>query len=110
MADNRGRLQVQGDDMKPELSRPWNQATPRKASAALSDLDDLREDCTDKQRKPRERYFIKARNFIERVRDEGGYDVSDAGNLKQSFPPEDRADEKGRRVDVEVSAGLAFVV
>jgi len=95
--------------MNPELSEPWDQAQPRLASVALNDLDALRGECTDEQRKARARFFVKARNLIERIRDENGWHVKDSGDLVKSFPPRNRADEQGRRVDVEVKAGSAFV-
>lgn len=109
MADHRGRLQVQGRDIDPELSRPWDQEEPRLASAALSDLEGLRIECSPKQREPREPYFVKAKNLIERIRDEDGWHVGDAGDLVASFPTRRRADALGRRVDEEVRSGSAFV-
>ena len=105
MPTHRGRLQVQGADMNPELSRPWSQDLPRKAGDALNDLHALRLECNEPQRTRRVIAFAQAQRFIEQVRAGNGI-----GPTSESFPRKRRGDDHSdARVDIEVKVGLAFI-
>lgn len=99
---HRGRLQVQGNDMNPELSRPWAQKVPRLADDAINDLGELEAECTPSQLSKRAQAFLKARRFVNNARGNG---VWAPVRWSHSNPRVD----KTARVDIEVSLGRAFV-
>lgn len=90
--------------MNPELSRPWSQVSPRKASDALQDLSDLHAECTPAQRSCRDVAFAQAKRFIEQAMASHG-----VGPIRESFPRKRRGGDPTVRVDIEVLAGMAFV-
>lgn len=94
----RGRFQVQGADMRPELSSPWSQATPLRKANAHARLTKLEEACSKSQHERRLIAFSKAHRLV----DSGPADAP----LARSYPgtgPDDA------RVDVELKVGRAFV-
>lgn len=104
MGGHRGRIQVQGTDMSPELSRKWVQSVPRAAQAALVDCADLWTSCNSAQQHQRTLAFKKARRFITQCSKYGGI-----GPTKMSFKdPSARRKPKSARVDIEVNRGHAF--
>jgi hypothetical protein len=65
---HRGRIQIQGPDMDPELSWAWAQDTPPTKAEALAKLDELVGQLTAKQKEAREDAIKKVRKFIEKPR------------------------------------------
>lgn len=106
-ARHRGRLQVQGEDLNPELSYPWAQDEPLKANVALNELENLKQRLTQEQLKRRDRAFRKAEAWIKKVRDQGGVD---APRRPKSFHNRPKPkDYPKARIDIEVITGKAFV-
>ena len=102
---HRGRIQVQGLDMAPELSSQWAQATPPTSAEGVQDLDGLQARCTATQLRHRREAFPKARRYIE---DAAGRGVD--APVSRTF--QDRGlpkTAKDARVDIEVVYGRAFV-
>jgi hypothetical protein len=99
---HRGRLQVQGSDMRHEVSFPWARDTPMTKAEALAGLESLRGQITESERKEREQAFAQAQGFIERF----------LGNcppkVSQSFKGQRQKKHKDTRVDIEVISGVAF--
>ena len=104
MIIHRGRLQVQGRDMNPELSESWAQTHPKLASEALSSLGAMRAACTARQVAIRQLGFRQAKRFIDQAKDCGG-----VGPTKESFPRKSPPNHPDARVDIEVMLGQAFV-
>ncbi len=102
---HRGRIQVQGMDMAPELSHAWARSEPPTARASIVELDSLHDQCTASQQAHRREAFPKARRYIEGAAGKG----VDAPVTKTC---EDRSrpnSAKDARVDIEVLFGRAFV-
>lgn len=106
---HRGRLQVQGDDMKPELSWPWARTKsqgPLPGDLALQQLAILRGKCNKKQLAQRDQAFKKAQRFIENAMKTGG--IQTPPKVQKTFQNSPPPDPKNARVDIEVWEGTAF--
>ena len=104
-AANNGRLQVQGEDMDPELSRSWEETEPPDKPFGEATVHELQNECEVKQLKLRTIAFSKMKRHIRRAPPEG-YPAPQS----KSFPVEDPpARARGARVDLEVITGFAFV-
>ena len=97
---HRGRIQIQGPDMKPEVSWAWAQDTPPTKAEGLAQLDALYNGLTDKQKTERAGAYSKARAWIRGL-PVGGVDaqVSKTWGGKK---------KKSNRIDIEVIKGKAF--
>ena len=98
---HRGRFQAQGGGI--EESEAWAQSLPLPASDAYNLLKRLKGKLTGAEFGMRERAFEKAEQYVHEASRNGGI----RGLMKASFPQPPRSDQ--RRVDIEVSKGLAFV-
>ncbi len=91
--------------MRPERSRAWAQATPRKRARGLRDLADLRSECTEAQRAVRAVSFSRAQRFIENAHPHGV-----RSPCRQTFQDRRRPPQLAdARVDIEIFHGLAFI-
>lgn len=99
-----GRIQVQGASL--EASRSWDQATPLPASTGYDYPESLKTEIGKRERELRQRAFAKARLFIDQMLVQGGTDPSLAP-FSKSFRV--RGDDLGRRVDIDIFRGRAFV-
>jgi hypothetical protein len=97
---HRGRIQIQGPDMDPELSWAWAQDTPPTKAEALAKLDELVGKLTSKQKEAREDAIKKVRKFIEEA-PETGIDAQYINSWGNDKDPK-------KRVDIEVRKGKAF--
>lgn len=97
---HRGRIQIQGPDMDPELSWAWAQDTPPTKEEALKKLDELVGQLTAKQKEAREDAIKKVRKFIEEA-PETGIDAQYINSWGNDKDPK-------KRVDIEVRKGKAF--
>jgi len=97
---HRGRIQIQGPDMNPELSWAWAQDTPPTKAEALAKLDELVGKLTAKQKEAREDAIKKVRKFIEEA-PETGIDAQYINSWPNDKDPK-------KRVDIEVRKGKAF--
>lgn len=103
--DNRGRLQVQGNDLKTELSWPWAGKAPT-AEDALAALESMKGQLNKKQLQLRSEAFEKAAEYIKAAKASGGVKA----RVSKTFQNRNLRDsEKTARVDIEVLAGTAFV-
>lgn len=98
---NRGRIQAQGNGL--ETSRAWCQPTPPTRSEGHGFIDELIAQLSQREFQERERGFIQARRFVDQAAIGGGV----ASPAKKSFPQPPLP--RGRRVDIEVHKGTAFV-
>jgi hypothetical protein len=99
-------LQVQGDDMAPELSGPWAQAGPRLAADAQADLNALEAGCNAAQQALRDQAFAGARRYVTTAERSGGANAPVSRRFQNRNLPRRNKDA---RVDVVVITGLAFV-
>jgi hypothetical protein len=97
---HRGRIQIQGPDMSPELSWAWAQDTPPTKAEALAKLDELVGQLTAKQKEAREDAIKKLRKFIEEA-PEAGIDAQYINSWGNDKDPK-------KRFDIEVRKGKAF--
>ena len=103
--DNRGRIQIQGNDMtQGEISWAWiepNGSPPTKAYA-IARLDELYNSLTTRQKQDRVEALQKAKNFISG----GPYTVVGPAIMRsyQNNNPRDPS----IRIDVEIRKGTAF--
>ena len=97
---HRGRFQAQGAGV--EESERWAQDDPLSAGSARRLLEALELKLTPRELFLREQAFTEARQFVDRAETAGGVGVT-----RKSYPQVPRRDS--RRVDIEVSAGRAFV-
>jgi RHS repeat-associated protein len=102
---NRGRIQVQGPDMNPELSWPWARKTPPTAREGLTQLYILESSLTRRQREVRDEAFQNAAKYIRGCGRYGGCWAPSSKSFKNSDSPL----RSKARVDVEIRAGSAFV-
>lgn len=103
--DNRGRLQVQGNDLKAELSWPWSGKAPT-AADALAALENLKSQVSGRSLQLRSEAFERAADFIKAAKAAGGVKAY----VSKSFKNRNLRDsEKTARVDIEVLTGTAFV-
>jgi hypothetical protein len=106
---HRGRIQVQGLDMKPEISWPWSQASPPTADTAVAQLQNLRSQCTPRQLALRDQAFDRAENFIRASQASGGVTAPVSRTFQNSNLNRRNNVERSARVDIEVRTGRAFV-
>jgi len=98
---HRGRVQAQGNGL--ERSIPWMQPVPPTVAQGLAWLAALRASLSPSERAERERAFEQAEAWV-RARPPGGvYAI-----VKKSFPNPPL--KGGVRVDIEVLAGMAFLM
>ena len=102
---HRGRIQVQGEDVRGAPSFSWTRATPVSKVEAKDELSKLKDACTPAQIKARDVAFVKAAGFI------------DSGPIKIELNPVSRTFQnrnlpralRRARVDIEVILGVAFI-
>ena len=100
---HRGRLQVQGLDMRHELSWAWTRDRPPSNQEALAALEGLRAQCNRAEFALRDSAFEEASEFI---RSAEGYGC---GPTRQTFQNNNlRPKNRDARVDIEVLKGVAF--
>ena len=106
---HRGRWQAQGADItKPKggHSVPWSVPDPPTKEAGKNGLDMLAGLCTPAQRTLRQTVWVKAKRWVDRTPSDG---YGTVGNSKSFYvEPRDRK-YKCARVDLELTAGLAFI-
>lgn len=105
MSEHRGRFQVQGNDMKNELSRKWHQETPRTTKDGLSDIDSLKGQCTKIQLQHRDKAFDDASRFVKNAHPQGVKSPVSRTFQNWNLPRQC----KTHRVDLEVKSGIAFI-
>jgi hypothetical protein len=104
---NRGRFQVQGNDMASDLSKAWAQPTPKTADSALQDLTVLEQSCTADQLKRRNQAFPQARDFVQKAKATADLRAP----VSRSFTNPQRPRKfKSARVDLEVILGAKVFV
>jgi hypothetical protein len=108
--EHRGRLQVQGADLRrghgtDTLSRPWAAASPLRASVALLMLGELMLELNDSELGLRDEAFTKAERFIENASRSGGVGPTIKTFQNRNLPRRNT----DARVDIEVQSGFAFV-
>jgi hypothetical protein len=96
---HRGRIQIQGDDMNPEVSWAWNQDTPPTKSEMLTQLNSLYDGLTNAQKNARKDAIVKARKYIEDL-------PAGGANAKVSKTWQDTG-KKTERIDLEIITGKA---
>lgn len=102
--DHRGRIQAQGGNV--QASRSWDQATPLLAVIGYSYLESLQIEIGRREAELRREGFSQARMYIERMLKRGGTEQAPP-IIRKSYPQP--PNPKGRRVDIEVFSGRAFV-
>lgn len=110
MEEHRGRFQAQGDDVpKEDVSVPWGPDGPPTQAEGDAMLDELRGRCTKRQRELRDKgCFQRAREWIKR----GPYTVGVTGPApisKHCYPWKRDDRVKNARVDIEITAGTAWI-
>ncbi len=103
--EHRGRLQVQGKDLRKEISWPWAQATPPTATAALAGLDGMKAQLNSSELNLRGEAFEQAARFISNAQKVGGVSAPVSVSFQNS---EVRKMDGTARVDIEVRKGKAF--
>ena len=98
--DHRGPFQAQGEGL--EESESWNEEHPLQALKGHHLLSGLQLKIPAREAAIRRDSFIKAHRFIDSAASSCGVTP-----CKKSFPV--RGSRSGRRVDIEVLSGLAFV-
>lgn len=103
---HRGRCQAQGPNkgVAIEESVPWAQEEPPTADKGHSMLNQLGAKLSDVERALRDLAFERAHKHVDDLAKAGGKDAVH----KASFPMPARRD--GRRVDIEILSGKAFVL
>lgn len=96
---HRGRIQSQGGNM--EESEPWSQAKPLSAKDGLLKTSNLENRHGKKEKEVRKLAFQKAKNFINKSKDNGGVNHP----VRKSFLVKNSRD---KRIDIEVIQGIAF--
>lgn len=105
-SQHRGRIQVQGPDMHPELSWPWARSAPLTAREGLNGLYLLEWSLTKRQREIRDQAFRKAADYI-RIR--GCQRQGGCGPVSRTFRNKNQPLNGKARVDIEILTGVAFV-
>lgn len=106
---HRGRWQAQGADIvKPKggHSVNWEELLPPTKGAGLAKLAELANLCEARQRSLREGACTKAKRYVERA-PSGGYAA--AGKSKPFYVDPADSKNKGARIDLEITAGSAFI-
>lgn len=101
---HRGRIQIQGNDMFPEVSYSWARDDAMPKYDALAELDRLFDDLTATQKSNRTQALQKAKNFINA----GPYTKSGA-RIFRTFQ-NNNPNHNSQRIDIEIIEGTAFVV
>lgn len=102
--DHRGVIQAQGGNV--QASRSWDQDTPLLASTGHAHLESLKDEIGTRETERRKAGFIQARIFMDRMVARGGTQQAPP-LIRKSFPQP--PNPKGRRVDIDVFKGRAFV-
>lgn len=103
--EHRGRVQAQGGSI--EESEPWDRRDPPTVADGHAKLDAVRSRLSDRERAFRDSAFDQAHRAVDRAGDVGGVPQDSRYPWRKSYPEPARAD--GRRVDLEVHSGIAFV-
>ncbi len=96
---HRGRIQIQGPDMRPEISEKWARQTPLPTAEGLTMHDRLVAQLTRTQLRNRRQAIPNSRRFIN------NNTVQTPPRFSRSF--RDRG-QRHNRVDIEVHTGTAF--
>lgn len=102
---HRGRFQAQGNGV--EKSVPWGQDSAPTTAQGHTWLDVLWEMLPAREQRDREGDFAEAHDFVDESAKRGGLPSDSQYPVAKSFPR--RPAKGGRRVDVEIHAGKAFV-
>ena len=102
--DHGGRIQAQGGNV--EKSRKWDQATPLLATVGHAHLESLRVEIGKREADFRKEGFDQAHRYIDRMLALGGTQQAPP-IIRKSYPQP--PNPKGRRVDIEVHRGRAFL-
>jgi hypothetical protein len=101
---HRGAIQAQGGNV--QASRSWAQDTPLPATTGYMHLESLKAEVGKRETELRREGFIQAKVFMDRMLARGGTEQAPP-NIRKSYPqPPNRM---GRRVDIDVFEGRAFV-
>lgn len=104
--EHRGRIQVQGKDLRSELSWPWTRDNPPTAQEAVLALNNLKSQLNASELSLRDEAFEKAERFIKQAGQSGGVSAPVSVTFQnRNLPPGNR----DARVDIEVRKGNAFV-
>jgi hypothetical protein len=103
--EHRGRVQGQGANVEESVS--WSQDAPPTVEDGLRFIDELHGLLTRREAELREAGFQQARAAVRRAGGGGGVPKDRRYPWAKSYPQPPRRD--GRRVDIEVHAGTAFV-
>jgi hypothetical protein len=98
---HRGRFQAQGTGL--EKSSPWSQSVPLTIGDGNLLLTDLKNKLTPTEYSERSLGFYECSKHINEVHKSGGY----SEHISKHFPKLVRPG--GKRIDLEVKAGIAFV-
>lgn len=90
-----------------EESVGWSRSTPPSDVDGQGFLVELAGKLTRREERFRDQGFVQAQAAIKRAAEAGGVPSSGQYPWSKSYPHPARAD--GRRVDIEVNAGKAFV-
>lgn len=102
---HRGRVQAQGGNV--EESVDWGRDTSPPAAEGHAMLNELRAKLADREQGYRAQAFVEAHDGVDRTAAVGGIPQDGRYPAGKSFPQPPRKD--GRRVDIEVWKGKAFV-
>jgi hypothetical protein len=96
---HRGRIQIQGNDLAQEVSWPWAQDTPPTKQDMLTQLDNLYNGLTQKQKDIRSDAYTKAKAYINGL-PAGGADAA----VSKTWQNKGTNTE---RIDLEIKKGKA---
>jgi hypothetical protein len=99
---HRGRLQIQGKDLRQEVFWPWAQSTPPKKTTALAELTILWNQLSRREQQLRTKAYTQAQGFIQR----GPHYVGRPWTFQNPNLPTKNGDA---RIDIEIHKGIAFV-
>lgn len=99
---HRGRLQIQGRDLRQESSWPWTQSTPPKKTVALAELAILWNQLSRREQQLRTQAYTQVQNFIQR----GPHYAGKPWTFQNPNLP---AKNRDARIDIEIHKGMAFV-
>ena len=104
---HRGRWQAQGSDIKRKggYSREWGQPTALTKDEGLTLLANLATLCEERERVLREVACAKAKRFVTRLSDQGHPMLSS----KSFYVGPGNRRFRDARIDLEITAGIAFV-
>ncbi len=96
---HRGRIQIQGDDMNPEVSWAWNQDDPPTKTEMITQLDNLYNGLTNAQKNKRKDAYKKAKKYIQ------GLPAAGADAVVMKTWQDTGTDTE--RIDLEIKTGKA---